>query len=358
MNIAVILGGESVEHDVSVLTGLSVMQNLSKKFTIIPIYISRFGEWMTGKSLLKNSTYENDVIGEKCYFVGGNQELCVKHKFKTQKIRIDCAIVCLHGGLGEGGGVQAILEMNKVPYTSSGVGASSLCMDKVLTKHLCRALDIEVLPFVSGDKTDIKEKLAESDFDYPLIVKPARCGSSVGISVVESEKELDEAINISSQFDSKILIEPRLNNYRELNIAALVGKTTKISEIEEIGCVGLYDFDHKYKTSNTKHIVPAPVDSDIASEICHKVIKFCRECDIFGVVRFDFLLGDRLYLNEVNTIPGNIAFYLWKDMSYTKLLSTLIDNAIERENSRRELISQIKTNLLVNLESIKPIRHK
>ena len=358
MNIAVIFGGESVEHDVSVLTGLSVMKNLSKKYTIVPIYITHSGIWLTGKALLKNSIYEKQVQGNSCYFANNSLELCVKHWFKTTKVHIDCALLCLHGGLGEGGGVQGVLETNHVPYTSCGVGASSVCMDKVFTKLICRALLIDILPFVSGTKESIQSKVAENKLDYPLIVKPAHCGSSVGISIANNEADLGKSLELSCQFDDKILIEPKLGNFRELNIAVLVGnEKIEFSEIEEVICEGIYDFEHKYKVSNTKRVVPAEIDEAICAQIKHIVTLFCRECDIFGAVRFDFLLGDKLYLNEVNTIPGNLAFYLWKNLSYTKLLSILIENAIRRKNNKNH-ITQIKTNLLNNLDSIKPICHK
>jgi D-alanine-D-alanine ligase len=356
MNIAVIFGGESVEHDVSILTGLSVMQNLSKKYTITPIYITRNGEWLTGKTLLINATYEKSVKGDKCFFGDFTQELCVKHKFRTQKIRIDCAILCLHGGLGEGGGVQAILSMSKVPYTSCGVGASSVCMDKILTKLVCSALGIDTLPYVVGyskESTNICDTL-----DYPIIIKPAKCGSSVGISVANNEVELDAGLDLAFQFDKRVILEHKLEDFRELNVAAIIGDNVLISEVEEIKCDGVYDFEHKYHDYKTKHIVPAEINQEMIDKIRHIVTHFARECDLFGVVRFDFLLADKLYLNEVNTIPGNLAFYLWKNLSFTKLLSILVENAIRRSNREKGLTTQLKTNLLTNLDKIKPIRHK
>ena len=357
MNIAVIFGGESTEHDVSILTGLSVMKNLSGKYAIIPIYISREGNWLTGEKLKKNSTFEGEVRGYGCYFELNSPFLRVKHGFKT-KIKIDCAVLCLHGGLGEGGGVQGLLELAKIPYTSCGIMSSSVCMDKMLTKAICKAVSIPKLDYVCGNLGNIKGKLSESELDYPLMVKPARQGSSIGITRVNSEEEFDVAIELASQFDDKILIEPALVGFRELSIAAMVCDTIEYSEVEEVVCGEFYSFDNKYSSHKPKRQVPADVGSDIHAKICDIVAKFCGVCDIFGCVRFDFLLKDELYLNEVNTIPGNMAFYLWKNYSYTKLLSKLIDGAIERFNKSSTHIKTMHTTLLKNLDTITKITKK
>ena len=356
MKVAVIFGGKSPEHDVSVLTGLSVMKNLSFKFEIVPIYVTNEGDWLTSSHFRKNSTFETKVKGKICYFCPNDPSLYVKHRLTTEKIKIDCAILCLHGGIGEGGGVQGVLEMSGIAYTSCGIKASSLCLSKSLTKLICKSLDIPILPFVCAKTSEILATFSKSELDYPLMVKPDCGGSSIGITKVEDELKLPLAINLAGQFDRNIIIEPALTNFRELSVAVLVGEKIEISNVEEIVCDGFYSFDNKYEKT-TKRIVPATINDDLLAKIKHIVAKFCNYVDIFGCVRFDFLFSDTLYLNEVNTIPGNFAFYLW-DKSYMRLLSEMVENAICRKKQNDKLVTTLHTNLLNNLDKIQKITKK
>ncbi len=355
MKIAVIFGGKSVEHDVSVLTGLSAMKNLSGKYDIVPIYITKDGFWLNSRDFLVNKTFESAVKGDRCFLHPNDTNLYVKHRFRLEKIKIDCALICLHGGLGEGGGVQGALELSNIPHTSCGICASSLCLDKVLTKLISKAINVPSLPFALGDSSSVLSNFSTSELDYPIMVKPARGGSSVGITKVEDESKLRDAICLASRFDTKILIEPALTSFRELSVAAMVGDKIEISKVEEIFC-DFYSFENKYE-HNVKRVVPATINEDIHAKICDIVTNFCGIVDIFGCVRFDFLLNDELYLNEVNTIPGNLAFYLW-DKTYTKLLSEMITNSILRHKRNESLITQLDTNLLHNLDKIQKIIKK
>jgi len=356
MNIAVIFGGESTEHDVSILTGLSVMKNLSEKYTIIPIYIARNGTFLTGVNLKQNKTFEDEVRGKICYFMPNDGYLYIKNRLKTQKVPITCAVLCLHGGIGEGGGVQGLLDVAKIPYTSCSSFVSGLCMNKALTKLVASVINISTLPFVTG-KDDIMLKFHESELDFPVIVKPNSGGSSIGISIAHNEAELNSALNLAMEFDSQVLIEPALSNFRELSVAALVGDKIEFSNIEEVVCQNLYNFENKYENNLVKRIVPAKISEDIVAKMRGIVSNFCNITHIFGCVRFDFLLADQIYLNEVNTIPGNMAFYLW-DFSYTHLLNLLIENAIKRQEKQKSIKKSIKTNLLKNLEKIQKITKK
>ena len=223
MNIAIIFGGKSSEHDISVITALQAINAIDKgKYKIYPIYITKNGEWLTGEKLLDKETYI-DFQSKKFYKVPlnfGKKDIII-NKLIRQIVKIDCALLCLHGLNGEDGTVQGALELASIPYTSSSVLGSSVCMDKVIMKQLLKANGFKITDFVwftreefETNQSEILDKI-KKEIDYPYIVKPANLGSSIGISKCECEDELITGIEIACQYDSRIIVEKAVENFPE-----------------------------------------------------------------------------------------------------------------------------------------------
>lgn len=363
-NIAVVFGGKSTEHDISIITGLGVIKNLSAKYNIIPIYITHKGEWLTGEHLKNAESYKNEPKGKACSLVLNEPWLAIKSGFRTRKIYLDCALLALHGGEYEGGAVQGAFMLSNVPITSAGVLGSSLCMDKIATKRVISAINIDTPRFVWGEEiAELKEKIAQEKLEFPLIIKPARAGSSIGITKITAKKDLEKAVNYALSFDSKVIVEECLTDFRELNISAFKLKDEiKCSSIEEVSCSGLFGFDKKYKKDkSTKRTIPADLPVWVVEKIEEIAKKAYKECDLSGVVRIDFLFADdKVYLNEINTIPGSMAFYLWREkgISFSKLLSLAIDEAIEEANKQKNIVCEYNSNVLADLSCIDKIVEK
>jgi len=358
-NIAVIFGGKSVEHDISIITGLGVVKNLGEAYNVLPIYISKKGTWTFGKEL-NNVDYfnkENKKQLKKCFFKPNDNHLYIEG-FGKKKYEIDVAVNCLHGLNGEDGTVSGILQISNIPETSSGVCGNAICMDKVLSKLIMKASDIPVAKFEFFDileftksKDNIIKKIKDS-FGFPFIIKPARGGSSIGISVAKDEKEFSKMVNKVSKFDNKILVEEYFDNFREINLSVFGFKNEiLLSSLEEVvGSSGIFDFDNKYKKkANIKRICPAELPKKIQQQILQLGEKAFKLCECKGLVRIDFfIVGDSVVLNEINTIPGSFAFYLWKNagLTFGRLLTKLIEDSIERNNTQQNLNFEYTSNVL------------
>lgn len=361
-NIAVVFGGKTVEHDISIITGLGVIKNLSAKYNILPVFIDKKGEWWTGENLKNAESYTGQFKAKKCFMLPNHPELCVKNKFSVHKTKIDCAVLTLHGGIYEGGAVESVFNLCNVPTTTAGLLGSSVCMDKVVTKLILESIDIATPKFVYGANfEEIKTEIDQKELKYPLIIKPARCGSSIGITLAKNKKDLIKAINYAQNFDDKIIVEECLNDFRELNISLFrTGKEIKVSAIEEVCCPKFYGFKEKYQEELTRK-VPADLDKNQKEKIKRLSTLAYKTLDLQGVVRMDFFLAnEQIYLNEINTIPGSLAFYLWRSegISFSKLLSLNIDNAINNFCTKQNLNYEYKSNVLKDLTKIDKIIEK
>ncbi len=365
-NIAVIFGGATYEHSISIITAIGAIKNLSLNYNPIPIYINTKGQWLSGSHLLNSGSFKTEPSGKECFFKPNCKDLFVKNLWGYSKTTIDCALLCLHGGEYEGGAVQGVLKLAGVPFTSPNVLASAVCMDKVVTKMLLKSLNINTPKFVWGTANNLS-KLQESAIKklrFPLMVKPARCGSSVGIRCVERVEDLGEALSFSVLFDSKIIIEEALCDFRELNISLVRSKDeVKFSSVEEVENEhNFYTFDDKYtRKSTARRTVPANISVKILDKILKNSALVYENLDMSGVVRFDFLVSnDVVYLNEVNTIPGSFAFYLWKNegVSFAQLLNIAIKNAISNENSVNKNPVRFDSEVLQDLDKIRAIVEK
>ena len=350
MNIAVIFGGESCEHDISIITGVQLINKVNEYlYNVYPIYIDKKGQWFTGESLKDIDNFATNLKKLKeCSFVANDDTLYIKKgKVFRPFVQIDCAIVCLHGQRGEDGSVAGILELSKIPYSSSSMCASSVCMDKCVFKTFAKGLGVNVVEGVALCKDDYdlhKESVFEnvsSKIGFPCIVKPSRQGSSIGIQVCYEKENLHEKLEKSFEYDSKLLIERFVKVSKEVNVALFENKGEYIlsSTEEPVSCDEILSFDNKYRKNSggfetIKRIMPASITDSQSEEIKNTAIAVYRSIDMFGVVRFDFLIdeGGKVFLNEVNTIPGSMANYLFdkEKYSYPKLIELLISSAVHR----------------------------
>ena len=345
--LALIFGGDSCEHDVSVITAFMTLNTIKNDYYIYPVYLKN-GSYWTGKQLSDIEFFKN-VDTDKLnitFFAQG--KMFVKKRFGWKQYPIDCVLVCAHGGSGENGGLSGYLDIADLPYTCSGVFGSSVCMDKVYTKILLEKLKFPVVTyrlFRKGYKVDKLEELG-----YPLIVKPARCGSSVGISFAANREELEKGIEFGLQFDDKLLIEKGLTDFHEYNCAACEGTSgIVVSEVEEpIFNKDFLDFYDKYQNTEGIHrVIPAEIDDKLRDRIKRITREIYLILELKGAVRVDYLYSDKkLFINEINTVPGSLALYLFgsEKGKGKKIIKEMVDSAIREHKDRTDYSSEILKN--------------
>ena len=331
IKLGVIYGGTSTEHDVSEMSAKSVIENLDKeKYEIHEIYINKYGKWYEIKD--------------------GEQEEIYNLLWTLKEL--DVIFPVLHGLGGEDGTIQGMLEMLQVPYVGCGVLASSIGMDKAYMKAIFEKAKIPQAPYVYIKKKEngyiiIKENFDEEEFKlekveeklkFPMFIKPANSGYSVGVKKANNKDELKIAIEIASQFDNKILIEKAVNA-KEIECAILDGKEIKVSTVGEIlSAEDFYSFDAKYNIPESKTIIPAEIKQEQIKQIQEFALKAFKAIDGKGLARIDIFVEketDKIYINEINTMPGftNISMYpkLFEavGIKYSELLDKLIENALK-----------------------------
>ncbi|MDP1743549.1 MAG: D-alanine--D-alanine ligase family protein [Candidatus Amesbacteria bacterium] len=345
-NIAVFYGGRSVEHEVSVITALQVMHNLDKnKYNVMPIYVTKDGRFIKGnQNFLKPEFYKNlEQISEPQIMLRDGSVNSENFLIKKQE-KIDCAILAFHGTYGEDGCVQGLLEMAGIPYTGCGVLASSIGMDKLAQKKLF---------------SDIPQVKLSNNF--PLFVKPANGGSSIGITKVKNAKELKDAIEVAKAYDSRVIVEESAEGFMEINISVLGNDDKLITSICEqpIASKEVLTYDDKYKSgskgmASAKKLIPAPIKPATAAKIAEYAKQAFMAIDGSGMARVDFLVSPdekTIYINEINTLPGCFAFFLWEktNLPFPKLLDKLIELGQERFASRNSRITTFSSNILASL---------
>lgn len=365
MNVGVIFGGESCEHDISIVTGEQLIDNLNEYlYNIIPIYIDKNGVWYTGDDLLDIDNIRNNKCKlQQCALIPNEKFLYVKRGKKFIKmVQLDVVFVCMHGLRGEDGVVAGILEMSKIPYSSSSICASSVCMDKCVFKDYVKTLGCTVVDSLQVDydvysqnKIIVIDEI--SAMGLPVIIKPSRQGSSIGIEVCKSSADLEEKLNNAFKYDKKLLIEKFVNIKKEVNIAILYNKGEYLfsSTEEPLTNDEILTFDDKYRKNSggfetIKRKIPAVLDDNVESLIKDMALKVYKGLEMFGIVRFDFIIdnNDKLFLNEVNTIPGSMANYLFdkKLYGYEKLIEIVISNSLLRFKKSNEILKSFDTDVL------------
>ncbi len=344
MNIFLIYGGKSAEHEVSIVSAYNIVKEINFEQHIVkPIYITREGKWVKGDDL-KTAEHINSQID---MIVSEDQPA-----FDFNELRQEDAVAfpVLHGPNGEDGTVQGLFEVLDVPYVGCGVLASSTGMDKIISKALFEHAGIPQLPYVPVNqkrwKLDQDEVIQsiESELSYPMYVKPANMGSSVGISEAKDQNELRQAIVLAFEFDHRVVVEQGVIA-REIEISILGNEDVNTSIPGElVKDIQFYDYESKYENNNVTLQIPANVDNNIITKLKDYAAKAFLAIDGSGLTRADFFVteNNEIYINEVNTFPGftPISMYpkLWENtgLSYHDLIEELIQLGIKRHQVRSE----------------------
>lgn len=378
INLAVIFGGKSVEHEVSVISAVQAMASLNKeKYNIIPVYMTKSNEFYTGQQLFDINSYKNipELLTNctECILVRSEGKVSLirqkMKKFGSNHISdIDVVFPIVHGTNVEDGALQGYIQTLDIPYVGCDVLSSAIGMDKFAMKILLKEAGFPVLDccrFSDFEAENIDKCLdeVEAKFSYPVIVKPINLGSSVGISKASDRRSLENSIEESFQFADRILVEPAIVKLKEIN-CAVVGDSeeAEASVCEEpVQCDEILSYNDKYvagdKSGGSKGM--ATLKRKIPAEITAEQEEFIRKTavDAFkylgccGVTRIDFMIDmedNKVYLNEINTIPGSLAFYLWepKGVKYTELLDRLINLALKRYRKNEKINYSFETNIL------------
>lgn len=373
LNAIVFFGGKSAEHDISIITGLQVLENIdSSLYNIVPIYITRDGTMLYGKNLDKLETFKNfdEKKYKKVVFLSNDYNMYIKSTFGLKKIfDVDVAIICCHGLNGEDGTLQGMLELSNIPYTSSGVLASSTSMDKIVMKRMFEALCLPVVKWqelnvfeIEFNKLSLKSEIEDrvGKLNFPIIVKPANLGSSIGINVCNNLKEVINAVNVAKEYDNKILIEEAVKPLKEINCSCFGDETSVMASVleEPVSYKEFLTFDEKYmkqskienkpniiddkKQKQLKRKIPSSLNQEDTlkiQEFSKKIFKsFCCK----GVVRIDYLVNEKtneIFVNEINSIPGSMAYYLWEDKyTFSELIDKMVFVALKefKEKNRKK----------------------
>lgn len=362
--ILICFGGISPEHDVSIITGLQVLEHIDRtKYNPFVLYITKQGEL---KLLRINSRIEflESAMKNVSFGRDKNGGYVAEQRLLSSKIYIDCAYLAFHGGIGESGSLQGVFETMGIPYTSPSVESSSVSMNKALTKEVVSMYGVDVIPGLSVKSAEIlkkPEKITKeilSTIKLPLIIKPSHFGSSIGVVVAKTEISLTKALMAASLIDSEIVIEKYINNFTEYNcsVRKFQGKI-ETSEIERpLSKLEILSFADKYERGSKKtggmaslsRELPAKLTVKLKSKIEDNAKKVYIATRSKGVVRCDFLYsGKKLYLLEINPIPGSMSFYLWeaKGNSFESQISELIEESISDYSESKKTIFDHQTDI-------------
>ncbi len=397
IKVGVIFGGESVEHEVSIITAVQAMNYMDqKKYEVVPIYISKDRNWYTGESLREMSTYKDlslvPTLAKEVTLTKKDDEFILQKKnglFKGTVETIDVAFPIVHGKGVEDGSLSGYLETLGIPYVGPSMLGAAIGQDKVVQKQVMQASNIPVVNYTwfydyeyQSDEENIIKEIKK--LNYPVIVKPARLGSSVGIAVAKSDEQLKEAIEEAIKYDEKIVVEAMVKNLKEVD-CAVVGNYQDM----ECSLIGEMLTDNDFLTFEDKYIgeggkggkkgstknqnggklatsgfkIPAELDKEIEEQI-YKYSKEAFRClNLSGVTRFDFLVdtkAKKVYVNEPNTIPGCLAFFFYtpKGKKYTKLLDEMITSAIKEYKSSKKKVTSFESNVLSTYDGSKGAKGK
>jgi len=370
INIAVMFGGESVEHEISIISGIQAMNNFDvEKYNVIPIYVSKDSKWFTGDNLRDIVNYRDlkkiSRLSKEVYMKFEKDNNTIYSAKKNKEVtKIDVVFPVFHGGAGEDGKLAGFFDMINIPYASSGYLSSAICIDKEVTKKVLTSSKIEQIEYFTFNFKDFAHNQEEvinkvNEMGYPIIIKPATLGSSIGIAKIENDDEFKEHVFNARKYGNKIIVEKCIENFRELNIS-LIGdyENQKCSVIEEVKNVNnILTYDDKYKgdenssgsMESLKREIPAKISKDIEEKVVEISKRAFKALDCSGIVRIDFIIKDeKVYLNEVNTIPGSLSFYLWKhnDVTYKEEIDMLIKLAIKKQREKEKVTTKYSENII------------
>jgi D-alanine-D-alanine ligase len=380
--IGVIFGGRSVEHDVSVVTGHQIMRAFPpERYDIVPLYIDREGRWFTGEPLRDLKNYQDEVVS-----LAGVQPALLSPSAqhhgliinpvpsgffaKSQLKRLDVVFPAIHGSHGEDGTLQGLLELADIPYVGCGVLASAVANNKQMTKQVLKQAGLPVIDSVTFSRAewehDAESILARitSTLSFPMFVKPVSLGSSIGISRVDDERLLRASIDVAAHLDRSVLVEPAITGCIEINCAVMGDDSLPQPEHRVMPSVleqpvsweQFLTYEEKYLRGSegmksAQRIVPAPIDKALAERIQSIAVAAFRAIEGRGTARIDFLVQperEAVYLNEINTMPGSLAFYLWQEsgLSAAAVVERLVALAREAHAQKRRSTYNYRTSLI------------
>lgn len=388
IKIGVIYGGETVEHEVSVISALQAMNNLNEdKYDIVPIYISKDRIWYTGH-MLRDIEFYKEFEDEKKYatkvmlYKKGKTFLLQRTTgiFRKDITDLDVILPVVHGNNVEDGSLAGLLDSIGIPYVGSHVLGGALGQDKVVMKQVMESVNLPIVPytwFYDSEYLDNKENILKEieKIGYPVIVKPATLGSSIGIEVAKNEKDIESKIEDAMEYDTKIVVEKVIENLTEVNASVLGNyEYQKVSPLEEVmGEDEILSFADKYLgnakskgtaskgMASTSRIVPARIPEKLTKEIQDTAKQVFKVLNLSGVCRVDFLIDNKenkFYINEPNTCPGSLSFYLWKEagMKYSELLDEMVSIAIKEYKHKNQKTMSFKSSIFDGFNGSKGLK--
>lgn len=394
IRVGVIFGGETVEHEVSIISAVQAMNFIDQeKYEIVPIYISKDRTWYTGKMLMEMDVYKDfDTLkryAKKVTLVRENGNFYLQRTtglFRKNVAEIDIAFPIVHGKGAEDGSLAGYLDTIGIPYVGPKMLGASLGQDKVVLKQVLKENNIPTPKYVwfydseyLAETEEIQAKIKK--IGYPVIVKPANLGSSVGINVVKKEEDLDKAISEAIKYDNKIVVEEMIPNLLEVNCAVLgnyeYAETSAIAEMMTRN--DFLTYEDKYvgsgkgkagkkvcnngKMSNSEMRIPAKLEKEVEEKVKELSVGTFKALNLSGVARIDFLINKKtneIYVNEPNTIPGSLSFYMWKPVGkeYSKLLDEMITGAVKEYKQIVKKTTSFDTNILSTFNGSKGMKNK
>lgn len=367
IRLGVLFGGSSCEHEVSIVSALQLMSRANPfRYEVCPVYITRQGQWYAGGALWRMETFLNfdprksglvrvypDVTADSGTLVSVSRGLPFTGEKRHVYARLDCVIPVFHGGMGENGSIQGLLELMNLPYAMTGVAGSAIGMDKVMMKAFFRGHGFPVLPDLAFARRVFEKKpeaavaQVEKELHYPVFVKPANLGSSIGVSRADNSRQLLDALLLAFTLDRRVLVEKGLVQPVEVNCSVLGDESQALPSVVEmpvkLQTEKMLTFEGKYLSNSEQsgmaalgRQIPAPIGETLTQQVQQLSVQIFKALDCRGVVRVDYMLepgSNKLYITEINTIPGSLSFYLWdktgESMNYTQLIDRLVSLAFE-----------------------------
>lgn len=376
-NVAVVFGGKSVEHEVSIITGLQLIEQMDpEKYRPIPVYLTKENAFYHAKAMMEIAYFKKRDLktiereAKRVFWLKEDRQvvLCTHWLGFLRKISaIDLVILAVHGTNCEDGTLAAFFELLDIPYVGSDVLSSSVAQNKAMTKLVLEKAGIPVIPYVnffSDDYDDHREEVILSceRLGYPVIVKPAHLGSSVGVRLCRNRSELEEGITQALIYDDQVLVEKAIEEMREYNCAVLGNRTAcEASLVEEVLKEDdILSYQDKYTRgmkrgskgmASTRRLIPAPITETLTEAIRNLAEKTFITIGNSGIARIDFIYDEKngkLYVNEINTIPGSFAYYLWdqKKRDFRRLIDDLIQIALYNYKRKENRTYTYNTNIL------------
>lgn len=374
LKLGLFFGGRSTEHEVSVLTALQAYEQLDlNKYEVIPVYVSKKGDFYTSSKFLELRNFKDVesllLSSSKLTFIKGGLKTS---GFFSKQFSLDVAFLAFHGSFGEDGCIQGLLEIYQIPYTGFNVVSSAIAMDKVLSKALFKELGLPVCEYVEVKRIDwladsrkslkeIQEKLK-----FPLFVKPATIGSSIGVNKAKDVDSLSFALEVAFTYSEKVLVEKAFEGLMEVNCSGLGYEDIKASVCESpVPSEEILSFADKYQKGGGKgskgtgmaslsRIIPAPISASLTEKIQKATVKVFKSLDGNGVARIDFFVDktqDKFWVNEINSPPGSFAFYLWEKqgIKFPQLLEIIIEGALKRAENQKKTQYTFESGLLSSM---------